>query len=198
MKWTVWSTCVGKLTLCWPRSPLHFLRSWKSGKLVFSICLWCWKSWKLEVHNITCNPRNSHICFLNFPCDPRDRSEGLPPNGIFGPWAWWSRALARWESCWDVAAAAVAAATVTGKLGSETVLVFGPESVSYERSRLIDRCILREISARVFFVKIQKYRNNSDFQYFQNIGKLEKSNFQYFQDRTESKKSVFQYLQDYR
>ena len=27
------------------------------------------------------------------------RSEGLTPNGIFGPWAWWSRALARWESC---------------------------------------------------------------------------------------------------
>ena len=34
------------------------------------------------------------------------RSEGLTPNGIFGPWAWWSRALARWESCWDVAVAA--------------------------------------------------------------------------------------------
>ncbi len=42
------------------------------------------------------------------------------------------------------------------ELGSETILVFGPESVSYERSRPIDRCILREISARVFFVKIPK------------------------------------------
>ena len=42
--------------------------------------------------------------------------------------------------------------------GSETVLVFGPELVSYESSRLIRRCILREISARVFFGKIPKYR----------------------------------------
>ena len=40
----------------------------------------------------------------------------------------------------------------------ETVLVFGPESVSYERSRRENRTILREISARVFFVKIPKYR----------------------------------------
>ena len=49
---------------------------------------------------------------------------------------------------------------VTWKLRSETVSVFGPESVSYERSRPIDRCILREISARVFFAKIPKYRTN--------------------------------------
>ena len=35
-------------------------------------------------------------------------------------------------------------------------LVFGPEMVSYERSRLIDRWVLREISARVFFVKNTK------------------------------------------
>ena len=47
---------------------------------------------------------------------------------------------------------------VTWKLRSETVLVFGPESVSYERSRPMNRTILREISARVFFVKIPKYR----------------------------------------
>ena len=46
------------------------------------------------------------------------RSEGFM-NGIFSPWALWFRA-ARCESCWDVAAAAV-----TWKLGSETVLVFG-------------------------------------------------------------------------
>ena len=46
------------------------------------------------------------------------------------------------------------------ELGSETILVFGPESVSYERSRPIDRCILREISARVFFVKIPKINKN--------------------------------------
>ena len=37
---------------------------------------------------------------------------------------------------------------------------FWPESVSYERSRPIDRCILREISARVFFVKIPKINKN--------------------------------------
>ena len=36
------------------------------------------------------------------------------------------------------------------KLGSETVLVFGPESVSDERSRRENRTILREISARAF------------------------------------------------
>ena len=41
------------------------------------------------------------------------------------------------------------------KIMRNTVLVFDPESVSYERFRLIDRCILREISARVFFGKIQ-------------------------------------------
>ena len=80
-------------------------------------------------------------------------------HGIFGPWAWWSRALARWESCWDAAAVAAAAA-VSRKLGSETVLVFGPESVSYERSRHENWTILREISARVFFVKIPKLKKN--------------------------------------
>ena len=48
----------------------------------------------------------------------------------------------------------------TPKFALQTVLVFGPESVSYERSRLIRRCILREISARVFFEKIPKYRKN--------------------------------------
>ena len=80
---------------------------------------------------------------------------------------------------------------VTWKLRSETVLVFGPESVSYERSRRENRTILREISARVFFVKIPKNQQKPYFQYFQDMGKLEKSNFQYFQDRTESKKIQF-------
>ena len=37
------------------------------------------------------------------------------PNGIFGPWAWWSRGLARWESSWDVAAAVVAVVAVIWK-----------------------------------------------------------------------------------
>ena len=48
----------------------------------------------------------------------------------------------------------------TWKSGSETVLVFGPESVSYERSRHENWTILREISARVFFVKMQKINKN--------------------------------------
>ena len=37
------------------------------------------------------------------------------------------------------------------KHGRFSVLVFGPESVSYERSRGIRRWVLREISARIFF-----------------------------------------------
>ena len=153
-----------------------------------------------------------------------NRSEGLTPNGIFGPWAWWSRALARWESCWD--AAAVAAAAVSWKLGSETVLVFGPESVSYERSRPMNRTILREISARVFFVKIQKIKKNhisnisrisgnsrkhvpkiiqgSTTQplepparrpYFQDTRQSEKPDLQYFQATRKLEKSNFQYFQ---
>ena len=68
------------------------------------------------------------------------------------------------------------------ELGSETILVFGPESVWYERSRPIDRCILREISARVFFGKNTKNQEKSYFQYFQDIRQMEKTNFQYFQD----------------
>ena len=39
------------------------------------------------------------------------RSEGFP-NGIFGPWARWIRALARWEGCWDVAVAVAVAVAV--------------------------------------------------------------------------------------
>ena len=42
----------------------------------------------------------------------------------------------------------------------QTVLVFGPESVSDERSRRENRTILREISARVFFGKIPKIHKN--------------------------------------
>ena len=49
---------------------------------------------------------------------------------------------------------------VTCKLRSETVLVFGPGSVSYERSRRENRTILREISARVFFGKIPRIKKN--------------------------------------
>ena len=35
-----------------------------------------------------------------------------------------------------------------------SVLVFGPESVSYERSRRVQHAKMREIPARVFFAKI--------------------------------------------
>ena len=45
-------------------------------------------------------------------------------------------------------------------MGRFSVLVFGPESVSYERSRGIRRWVLREISARVFFVKIPKCQDS--------------------------------------
>ena len=42
------------------------------------------------------------------------------PNGIFGPWAWWVRGLARWESSWD---AAVAAAAVSRKSRISNVVI---------------------------------------------------------------------------
>ena len=61
------------------------------------------------------------------------------------------------------------------RLGAETVLVFGPESVSDERSRRESRTILREISARVFFVKITKKTTKIRFPIFpgyQEIGKI--------------------------
>ena len=61
------------------------------------------------------------------------------------------------------------------RLGAETVLVFGPESVSYERSRRENRTILREISVRVFFVKIQKHHEKSYFQSFQDIRKFQET-----------------------
>ena len=41
-----------------------------------------------------------------------------------------------------------------------TVLVFGPESVSYERSRRENRAKFHEISARVFFVRISKSQDS--------------------------------------
>ena len=56
---------------------------------------------------------------------------------------------------------------------------FWPESVSYERSRLIRRCILCEIAARAFFGKISKYRKNR-FPIFPGYGKNRKINFPIF------------------
>ena len=41
-----------------------------------------------------------------------------------------------------------------------TVLVFGPEWVSYERSRRMRHAKMREISVRVFFVKIPKSQDS--------------------------------------
>ena len=51
-----------------------------------------------------------------------------------------------------------------------SVSVFGPESVSYERSRLENRTNLRHFSARVFFVKIpqSQYFSISKFPGYQN------------------------------
>ena len=108
------------------------------------------------------------------------------PTGIFGPWVWWSRALARWESCWDVAGAVVPAA-VTWKFRSETVLVFGPESVSYERSRHENWTILHEISVRVFFVKIQKII----FPIFPGYGEIGKIQFPIFPGYEKLERTLF-------
>ena len=51
------------------------------------------------------------------------------------------------------------------KIGQFSVLVFGPKWASYERSRSIFRCILREISARAFlqFPKIPQNVQKSKF-----------------------------------
>ena len=99
------------------------------------------------------------------------------------------------------------------RLGAETVLVFGPESVSYERSRPIDRCILREISARAPFLekskKIKKNQISNISRIWENwknpisnisriIQNVEDFNFQYLQDMRTYKKSDFQYFQDMR
>ena len=47
------------------------------------------------------------------------------------------------------------------------VLVFGPESVSYERSRRENRAKFHEISARVFFVRISKSQDSSIYIQYQ-------------------------------
>ena len=47
-----------------------------------------------------------------------------------------------------------------------TVLVFGPEWVSYERSRGMRHTKMREISARVFFVKIPKSQDSMIYTIF--------------------------------
>ena len=48
----------------------------------------------------------------------------------------------------------------TSEMTLETVLVFGPESVSYERSRRAKHAKMQHFSARVFFVKIPKCRDS--------------------------------------
>ena len=60
-------------------------------------------------------------------------------------------------------------------IAPETVLVLGPESVSYERSRLIDRWALREISARAFFVKTTKIDTNQISKISRILGVMETS-----------------------
>ena len=47
-----------------------------------------------------------------------------------------------------------------------SVSVFGPESVSYERSRSIFRTNLRHFSARVFFVKIPQSQDSMIYTIF--------------------------------
>ena len=88
-------------------------------------------------------------------------------------------------------------------IAPETVLVFGLESVSYERSRRIDRWVLREISAPVFSVKITKVNNTHISNIFRILGimetsvsnilvkHIEKTLFQYFQDMRYQKKKRF-------
>ena len=53
------------------------------------------------------------------------------PNRIFHPCALWDRGLARWESCRRVFAVAVGVTWKSPGSITLTVLVFGPESVSY-------------------------------------------------------------------
>ena len=64
--------------------------------------------------NILCWLRDRHsaqkfdanlLRIMVWPGEPYRRSEGFL-NGTFGPWAWWIRPLARWESWWDIAAVA--------------------------------------------------------------------------------------------
>ena len=62
------------------------------------------------------------------------------------------------------------------------VLVFGPESVSYERSRLENRTILREISARAFFGIFKKSQMSKN----PNLGE----NIQFQNFREESQKKI--------
>ena len=75
-----------------------------------------------------------------------------------------------------------------------TVLVFGPESVSYERSRRETAAKFHIFSARAFLVKISQSQYSMIytilrllkwlvFQYFQDPRLLEWLVFQYFQDR---------------
>ena len=74
-----------------------------------------------------------------------------------------------------------------------SVSVFGPESVSYERSRLGNRTNLRHVSARVI---LGKNTPKSVFQYFQ-IPRFSKwIVLQYFQVPRQSTWIVFQYFQD--
>ena len=49
------------------------------------------------------------------------------------------------------------------KFALQSVLVFGPESVSYERSRRVRRAKMLEISARIFLGKIQKCQGSMIF-----------------------------------
>ena len=117
------------------------------------------------------------------------RSERLTPNGIFGPCAWWSRGLARWESCWRV---------VVG-----VSLPNGPKMTPNLR-----KVLFPEIGHVTDFQKhtqkiIQVPRSLTPRAarpppVFPECQKLETADFQYFQDRRNYKNLDFQYFQDYR
>ena len=74
------------------------------------------------------------------------------------------------------------------KIGQFSDLVFGPKWASYERSRSINRCILREISARTFlqFPKMPQMSKNPNFG--------EKINFGFF-GKNAKKKLIFLAIQ---
>ena len=90
------------------------------------------------------------------------RSEGFP-NGIFHPCTLWDGV---WPDGKIVAPPPSASSGNHLEKVTLTVLVFGPEWVSYERSRRVRHAKMREISARAFFVKISKSQDSMIYTMF--------------------------------
>ena len=82
--------------------------------------------------------------------------------------------------------------SVSHKYALQSVLVFSPESVSYERSRRETAAKFNLIPARVFFVKIPRSQYSMRYTI---LRLLEWLVFQYFQDHQLSKLFVSQYFQ---